>query len=104
MIHELDILDIVSYFLEDTDNVVIERTKIVSIKKDIETRFASIEVCISNSSIERFAHKYHDHVTLNTRENSIRIEKNIMCQIKSLRSPYMEDEIRTLLKEKSKRK
>lgn len=102
MIHELNILDIVSYFIENQPKCELEDSKIRAMKKDIEERFASLEVKISYSSIERFAEKYKGQVTISTDSISISVSVNSETskQIMELRSSYMEDSLKDFLKGK----
>ena len=98
MIHELDILDIVSYFLEEKMNVELNKSDLNSIKQNIEKKFASIEVCVSSTSIERFASKYNKFVVINAETLSINMDKDAAAKIQSLRSPYKESKIRQILR------
>lgn len=100
MIHELNILDIVSYFIESQPKCELEDSKIRAMKKDIEERFASLEVKISYSSIERFAEKYKGQVTISTSSISISVNSETSKQIMELRSSYMEDSLKDFLKNK----
>lgn len=100
MIHELNILDIVSYFIESQPKCELEDSKIRAMKKDIEERFASLEVKISYSSIERFAEKYKGQVTISTDSISISVNSETSKQIMELRSSYMEDSLKDFLKDK----
>ena len=100
MIHELNILDIVSYFIESQPKCELEDSKIRAMKKDIEERFASLEVKISYSSIERFAEKYKGQVTISTDSISISVISETSKQIMELRSSYMEDSLKDFLKDK----
>lgn len=100
MIHELNILDIVSYFIESQPKCELEDSKIRAMKKDIEARFASLEVKISYSSIERFAEKYKGQVTISTDSISISVNSETSKQIMELRSSYMEDSLKDFLKDK----
>lgn len=100
MIHELNILDIVSYFIESQPKCELEDSKIRAMKKDIEERFASLEVKISYSSIERFAEKYKGQVTISTDSISISVNSETSKQIMELRSSYMEDSLKDFLKGK----
>lgn len=97
MIHELDILDIVSYYLENGNNVELKRTELLSIKRKIEANFVSIEVSLSKGSVERFAHKYQGCIKIVN--STIHIDKDEVTtrEIVKLRSPYMEEKIKHLL-------
>lgn len=97
MIHELDILDIVSYFVEQNPKIELKRPEIVSIKRDIETHFASIEVSVSHKSIDRFAQKYQNYVRIVSDTVTVNMDASAVREITRLRSPYMLDSIKQLL-------
>ena len=100
MIHELNILDIVSYFIESQPECKLDDSKIRAMKKDIEERFASLEVKISYSSIERFAEKYRGQVTISAGSISVSVDSETSRQIMEFRSSYMEDSLKDFLKDK----
>ena len=99
MIHELDFLDLVSFFIQEKNNCNLGKKDIEKIKKGIEEKYASIEIKITSSSIERFAERYKSQVTISEETISITMDKTTSQQIVSLRSPYMEDNLKRFLQE-----